>query len=577
MNQAKVVIVGRAGALARATAAALERRECSVTFLEPPQSHESLEERKFSRMLLFPLDPSPSRRSIANKDADLEYLRQTLDWAARAGIVRVVLRSHAIAYGANMKNPGLLEEGRITLLRKDSLERRWIEAEQILFAAGSSRPPTPGSGFSSAAVRLTSILHPEEGDLIARMLSGRATAPLAGYDPQIQLLSLADAAELLAGALLSDAEGIFNGAPPGTISVRAALKAALPLRIPINGVLQKPLRSYFWRSGLTDFPGETIDRIKYNWTVSGERAVREFGIAPQESSPQALKKFLKASGRGRPERLKDHYDEFGLNPEYLARLNWWFFFLTRIYWRVELAGIENVPAAEPALLVANHRGFMPFDGVVHRAMILAHKRRHIRFLVMPSLFKFPFLSDFLIRQGGVVASQANTQKLFARRELVGIFPEGIHGAFRMYRGAYKLGDMSRNAFAKMAIENGIPIIPSATIGHVEIFPILAKVHSSLVVRLTGWPFLPITPTFPFLPFPLPTKWHIRYLEPIPVSGYSPSDAGNPEAVNELAAKVCGVMQRNIDEMLSRRKHIFFGKIFGPRFGDGLRDSAGAAH
>jgi 1-acyl-sn-glycerol-3-phosphate acyltransferase len=169
----------------------------------------------------------------------------------------------------------------------------------------------------------------------------------------------------------------------------------------------------------------------------------------------------------------------------------------------------------------------------------------------------------------------NTQKLFARRELVGIFPEGIAGAFRMYRGAYKLGDMSRNAFARMAIENGVPIVPCATIGHVEIFPILAKVRSSLVVRLTGWPFLPITPTFPLLPVPLPTKWHIRYLEPIPVSGYSRSDAGNPQAVSELAARVRSVMQQNIDDMLARRKHIFFGKIFGPRPGDGLQRPAGA--
>jgi len=127
----------------------------------------------------------------------------------------------------------------------------------------------------------------------------------------------------------------------------------------------------------------------------------------------------------------------------------------------------------------------------------------------------------------------------------------------------------------MAIENCVPIIPCATIGHVEIFPILAKVRSSLVVRHTGWPFLPITPTFPLLPVPLPTKWHIRYLDPIPVSGYSRSDAANPAAVNELAARVCSVMQRNIDEMLGRRKHIFFGNIFDPR--SGLRDPAGASY
>jgi 1-acyl-sn-glycerol-3-phosphate acyltransferase/nucleoside-diphosphate-sugar epimerase len=577
MNQEIVAIVGKAGALACAAAAALERRGCAVSFCESLRDPESLASRKISRILIFPFEPLPSRRSIGNKDAALEYLRRVLEWAARSGVTRVVLRSHAITYGSSMKNPGLLEEGRISLLRKDSLERRWIEAEQILFSPAVPALPSPEPGFSAAAIRLTSILHAEEGDLITGMLSGRAALPLAGYDPQLQLLSLQDAAEFLAAAVLSDAAGIFNAAPAGTIPVRVALKAAGILRIPVSGVLQKPVRAFFWKAGLAKFPGEAADRIKYNWTVSGERAVREFSVVPRDSSTQALKRFLQASGRGRPERIKEKYDEFGLDPEYIARMDFWFKFLSRVYWRVEFEGMENIPAKEPALLVANHRGFMPFDGVVHRSLILANRKRHIRFLVTPSLFKFPFLSDFLVRQGGVVASQTNTQKLFARRELVGIFPEGINGAFRMYRGAYRLGDMSRNAFAKMAIENGVPIIPSATIGHVEIFPILAKVKSSVVVRLTGWPFLPITPTFPLLPIPLPTKWHIRYLEPIPVSGYSPSDAANPAAVNELAAKVCSVMQRNIDEMLGRRKHIFFGNIFDPRPGDGLRDPAGAAH
>ncbi len=561
MSEGGIAIAGFIGPLALGTAEALRRRGCQVAILPSPQDPSLLAAARPGRLILFPFAPSLAKREQVKNGDGLAYIGRVLDWARDAGIERVVLRSHAVAYGISMKNPGLLEEGRVTLLPKTSLERRWLEAESVLFDHPGAGIKDSDGGFSAAAVRMASILAPEEGDLITRMISGRMAAPMAGYDPQLQLMSLADAAECLACAALSSSQGIFNGSPSGTVPAKAALKAAVPVRIPVNGVVQKPIRSLLWKAGLADFPGEVMDRIKYNWTVANDRAKREFGFSPAETSSQALKAYLSQIGRGRAHRIKDEYDEFGLDPEYLQRLKWWFTFLSKIYWRAEVEGMDNVPATGPALLVANHRGFMPFDGVVHRTLILDSKKRHIRILVIPSLFKFPFLSDFLVKQGGVVASQENTRKLFRRKELVGIFPEGIEGAFRMYKGAYKLGDMHRNAFARLAIEHRVPIIPSATIGHVEIFPILAKVRSSFIVRVAGWPFLPITPTFPLLPVPLPTKWHIRYLEPIPVDGYSPEDAGNPKAVNDLARVVCEVMQRNIDEMLCRRKHVFFGNIF----------------
>ena len=552
-------LIGHLGPLANAVAEKLKARGLPVARATPGDSLGSVFSAAPGRLILFPFPPDSSRRAWASTESFLSSLRTTLDWAVQTGVRRIVLRSHAIAYGSSMKNPGLLDEGRTTLLPKDSVERRWLAAEGALFRICGSGE---GARASCAAVRLTSVLDSGEGDLVAAMLARRATVPMAGYDPQLQLLSLRDAAECLVAALLSEAQGVFNGAPAGTVPVRSALRAANSVRFGISGALQKPLRQLFWKAGLARFPGETMDRVKYNWTVSPERAAEAFAFRARDTSSHALRDYLTSLGHGRPDRVLDEYDEFGLDVPYLERFSWWFDFLAKVYWRVEHEGIDNVPSEDPALLVSNHRGFMPFDGVVHRHLILRNRGRHIRFLVIPSLFKFPFLSNFLIKQGGVVASQTNARKLFQRRELVGIFPEGINGAFRMYKGAYKLGELGRNAFARMAIENQVPLIPAPTIGHVEIFPILGRVESPLVVRHTGWPFLPITPTFPFLPAPLPTKWHIRYLEPIPVSKYAPEDSSSPLAVGELASRLRDVLQASIDDMLRRRRHIFSGKIFG---------------
>jgi 1-acyl-sn-glycerol-3-phosphate acyltransferase len=198
---------------------------------------------------------------------------------------------------------------------------------------------------------------------------------------------------------------------------------------------------------------------------------------------------------------------------------------------------------------------------MHRASILEATGRQVRFLVIPSLFKFPFLSDFLTKQGGVVASQLNASRLFKGSELVGIFPEGITGAFRKYRGAYRLGAFGRDSFAKLAIEHQVSVIPAAVVGHVEIFPILGGLKISSLMKWTGWPFIPVTPTFPLLPIPLPTKWHIRYLEPISPQPLDPGDAEDRNKVRAFSKHVRNTLQSHIDEMLIRRKHIFFGNIF----------------
>ena len=60
-------------------------------------------------------------------------------------------------------------------------------------------------------------------------------------------------------------------------------------------------------------------------------------------------------------------DEFGMDEVVLRRARPLLDFLYDRYWRVDLAGIENLPDAGPCLLVANHSGLLPYDG-----LMLAH-------------------------------------------------------------------------------------------------------------------------------------------------------------------------------------------------------------
>src|SRR5262249_49936156 len=81
-------------------------------------------------------------------------------------------------------------------------------------------------------------------------------------------------------------------------------------------------------------------------------------------------------------------------------------------------------------------------------------------------------------------------------------------------------------------------------------------------RHTEWPFIPITPTFPLLPVPLPTKWHLRVLPPIAMpDAVSPEAADDPPVVRRIGEEGRDRMQQALDAMRRRRRSVFFGSIF----------------
>lgn len=161
-----------------------------------------------------------------------------------------------------------------------------------------------------------------------------------------------------------------------------------------------------------------------------------------------------------------------------------------------------------------------------------------------------------------MACQENAQRILESDELLGVFPEGIQGAFVRYSEAYQIHGFHRDAFVKMALRHRAPIIPFVTVGSAEIFPVLGKLKSRLWTKYSEWPAFPITPTFPLIPVPLPSKWHTRFLPAMHIeSDYPPSAAANASVVRAISREVRSRMQNAIDEMLQQRRSIFFGSIF----------------
>lgn len=229
------------------------------------------------------------------------------------------------------------------------------------------------------------------------------------------------------------------------------------------------------------------------------------------------------------------------------------------YFRVRLLGMENIPAEGPALIVANHSGGLPYDGAM---LIYGFHRFHpahrpLRPLVANFVFRSGWMAPVIARLGGVRASMGNATELLRRGQLVGVFPEGLKGVGKLYRERYRLSNFGRGGFVRLAREASVPIIPAAIVGAEEIHPVIGKL--TRVAQPLGIPYIPITPTFPWLGplglLPLPTKWTIQIGTPITLPAALGSD---DDAILEAAETVRQRLDRMIAEILVSRRSIFFG-------------------
>jgi 1-acyl-sn-glycerol-3-phosphate acyltransferase len=172
----------------------------------------------------------------------------------------------------------------------------------------------------------------------------------------------------------------------------------------------------------------------------------------------------------------------------------------------------------------------------------------------------PFLAPLLSRSGAVRANQENGERLLRAGELLGVFPEGVKGVGKYFKERYKLARFGRGGFVRLALRTGAPIVPCAVVGAEEIHPVFAK--ADWFGRPLGFPYFPITPTFPALGLfgviPLPTKWSLDFADPLPMAKYGPEAAEDPILVNRLSEQVRGIIQRMIDGRLKRRRSIWFG-------------------
>jgi 1-acyl-sn-glycerol-3-phosphate acyltransferase len=247
----------------------------------------------------------------------------------------------------------------------------------------------------------------------------------------------------------------------------------------------------------------------------------------------------------------------GHDPTFLDRAAPVLEFLWSRYFRVRLLGIENVPATGAAMLVGNHSGGIPYDGalLLHGIHRDHPNHRRVRPLVANFAFRSGWMANVVARVGCVRAARETALPLLSAGELIAVFPEGLKGVGKLYRERYRMARFGRGGFVRLASEAQVPLIPVAIVGAEEIHPIIGKITT--LAEPIGLPYIPITPTFPWLGplglLPVPTKWTIQIGPPI-----APPSPGDGAGTTRVAEEVRTAIDRMIADLLVQRRSILFG-------------------
>jgi len=240
------------------------------------------------------------------------------------------------------------------------------------------------------------------------------------------------------------------------------------------------------------------------------------------------------------------YDPWGYNNEVIK----YGFGITRQiyekYFRVQASGVENIPAEGPVLIIANHSGQLPLDGLLIGYAIATRKEkpRIPRAMIERFFPTVPWLGNLLNEVGAVLGDPVNCAKMLENDEAVIVFPEGVRGSGKLYRDRYQLKRFG-NGFMHLAMKYNAPIIPVGVVGCEETIPAIANIKP--LANALGVPYVPVA-----LPIIFPAKVHLNFGKPMYFDGTDIPE----EQVTDRVEAVKAEISRLIDKGLSERKRLF---------------------
>jgi 1-acyl-sn-glycerol-3-phosphate acyltransferase len=253
------------------------------------------------------------------------------------------------------------------------------------------------------------------------------------------------------------------------------------------------------------------------------------------------------------------------DPAHIRR--WW----PRIRWSFDLwhrptvAGIDNIPAEGPCLVVSNHSGGLMsldapilFDAFVRR---FGYDRKAY-LLTHDVVFHTPAAWE-LSKWGMIPAAPDAARAALAEGAVVLVFPGGDRDVYRPTTHGATIDFGGKTGYVKLAFDAGVPIVPVVSIGGQETQLFLSRgerianlLQAPKWARIRVWPValgVPFGPLY-MLNAPLPVKISTRVLEPIDLGSGAPDD----DTIATIDRDVRRRMQEALSQLARERKDPLLG-------------------
>jgi 1-acyl-sn-glycerol-3-phosphate acyltransferase len=239
-----------------------------------------------------------------------------------------------------------------------------------------------------------------------------------------------------------------------------------------------------------------------------------------------------------------------------------------LWYRGEVRGLGNIPDEGPVLMVGNHSGgnmtpdtvvftlaFSTYFGVERPFYQLAHNL----VLSIPGL-------GALRKFGTVAASPRNARRALQAGAALLVYPGGDYEVHRPSWQRNRVDFDGRQGFIRLALDEGVPIVPVVSIGGQETALFLSRgeglARLLALDRMFRLKVLPISLALPWVlnvgdmlgHIPLPAKLTIETLPPIDLE----AEFGPDPDLDEIYDHLTRLMQDTLDALAAERRFPVIG-------------------